>query len=195
MTFLSSRVVQAALLMLMIWTNAANAFTVPPYGPSFWNSSSRQYYNNCYNYSTNVATNTFAQPGAAFAGNRNHITSANMNCPAVTWFAALDGTVGYAEGQSSLRFMGNTDPGTCALGGTKVALVIDPGYDYHWYRLDSNNRWSHKRGQTQAKDRDESGHYIYNPETANRAGYTEFCGYFCTASSAAQQNTGLAQVQ
>lgn len=182
----------------LISANIANAFVVPPYGPSFWNTSSRQYYNNCYNYSTNVATNTFAQPGRAYFGYAP-LNSSNMNCLAATWSAALDGTVGYTD-FSSLQYLGAS--GTCDSGYTKLALVIDPGYDYHWYRRDSNNWWSHKRGGTAAKNVDESGYWISNPETADRVGYTDFCGYFCTASFGenindvwvGKQNGGIAKI-
>ncbi|EPX54980.1 hypothetical protein D187_009719 [Cystobacter fuscus DSM 2262] len=31
--------------------------------PSYWNGNDRQGSNNCYNYTNNKATNTFAQPG------------------------------------------------------------------------------------------------------------------------------------
>jgi hypothetical protein len=65
-----------------------------------------------------------------------------------------------------------------------VALsVVTPNtgryWDFHWYRQDDNGRWSHKIGTSPARDTDASGVQITNPETANRAMYTEFCGYFC----------------
>jgi len=34
----------------------------------------------------------------------------------------------------------------CENGSFKVALVIDPGIDYHWYRQNSDGTWSHKPG-------------------------------------------------
>jgi len=59
-----------------------------------------------------------------------------------------------------------------------VALVVFPGYDYHWYRLDSDGMWSHKPGRTPARNTDNSLQPIANPELADRGPYTEFCGYF-----------------
>jgi hypothetical protein len=60
-----------------------------------------------------------------------------------------------------------------------VALVVSPGEDFHWYRRDVNGYWSHKFGSSEATDVDFSGNKITNPETADRAEYTDFCGYFC----------------
>jgi hypothetical protein len=67
-----------------------------------------------------------------------------------------------------------------------IALVIDPGTDYHWYRKDKNGKWTHKPGGTAATNLDNSGNPITDPETANRGGYTDFCGYFCICSSATE---------
>jgi hypothetical protein len=61
----------------------------------------------------------------------------------------------------------------------KVALVIWPGRDFHWYRLDRTGRWSHKPGVTPASDVDNSGNPIADPRTANRGPYTVFCGCYC----------------
>jgi hypothetical protein len=61
---------------------------------------------------------------------------------------------------------------------------MDPGVDYHWYRLDNNGRWSHKPGHGDATDKDASGKPITNPETADRnypgngVDYKDFCGYY-----------------
>ncbi len=65
----------------------------------------------------------------------------------------------------------------------KVALVIAPGYDYHWYRQDSDGGWSHKRGLTSVDFRDASGQYISDPYTCDRSygyplNYSTWCGYF-----------------
>jgi hypothetical protein len=67
-----------------------------------------------------------------------------------------------------------------------VALVVAPGpgfVDFHWYRLQKEGFWGHKPGQTEARNIDQSGAVIYNPETANRGPYTLFCGYFYGCNS------------
>ena len=142
----------------------------PTYTPGFWNDASTvQYGNNCYNYGNNVRTDTFAQPGRASTG-----TAASMSCTDV-YAAAL------ADGLEALP-----SSGVCPGGQDKVALVVDPGTDYHWYRQDSDGMWTHKPGQTQATNLDNSGNPISNPETADRCGsflcYTDFCGYMCSCS-------------
>jgi hypothetical protein len=79
------------------------------------------------------------------------------------------------------------DPPPAKPGYYPVALVSDPGVDYHWYRLDSNGRWSHKPGNTDATDVDASGNLITDPKTADRDygryNYSTFCGYFYVPSA------------
>jgi len=147
----------------------------PAYNPTYWNDCSGpepcapwgtctaviQCNNNCYNYANNKRTDTFAQPGLAGAG---HEFSAD--CAGITAGALADALV--------------EATGACSGCCHRVALVIWPGTDYHWYRLDKNGRWSHKPGHTPVRDVDESNQPITNPETADRGGYTVFCGYFCS---------------
>lgn len=137
---------------------------------SFWNSDSYVcYWNNCYNYGTNRKTNTFAQPGRG-SGHPNNI----MQCANVVQAARYDGA---------------HDRYDCFPDSEKprplMALVVDPGWDYHWYRYQYIQffglklyLWGHKPGHTKAKITDNSGNIIWNPETCNRGGYTDFCGYF-----------------
>jgi hypothetical protein len=132
------------------------------FNPAFWNTSSVQPYNNCYNYGTNRRTDTFAQPGRATCAG-----TSTMQCANVTAGARSDG--------------GLTVP-TCAPAGEAprwyMALVVAPGYDYHWYRKARNGFWGHKPGSTAAKNTDNNGVVITNPQTCARAPYTNFCGYW-----------------
>lgn len=138
---------------------------LPSFTPSVWNDGGTyQYNNNCYNYATNRRTNTFAQPGRA-AGAQ----ASTMSCSAVKAAAIADGLQPVSAPDGSwmdINFKG------------VAALVVAPGYDYHWYRRDENGQWTHKPGQTPATNRDNSGNIITDPETANRGIYTDFCGYF-----------------
>jgi hypothetical protein len=65
----------------------------------------------------------------------------------------------------------------------KGALVVDPGNDYHYYRLNDEGYWSHKPGYKPSTIYDASGVLVTNPEKANRnygrLNYKDFCGYFC----------------
>lgn len=151
------RLVQAAAAWL--------ARCIPVYDPAKWNEpASVRHSNNCYNYATDIRTDTFAQPGRASG---NQYTS--IDCAAVGAGAVSDGLTA-------------TD---CDLGcGCRdcchqVALVIWPGYDYHWYRHDQDGTWSHKPGGTAATNLDNSGNVITDPRTADRGGYTVFCGCYC----------------
>ena len=66
----------------------------------------------------------------------------------------------------------------CPEGTYKVALVIAPGQDYHWYRQDDDGYWSHKPGITPVTREDESEDVIVDPQIADRGAYTQFVGYY-----------------
>lgn len=139
---------------------------VPPYSPTYWNDGGTvQYNNNCYNYGNNKRTDTFAQPGRA----------AGAMYTSLTCTSVYNGAI--ADGLKPLPASG-----TCLSKKDKVALVVAPDWDFHWYRLDSGGMWSHKPGGTQATNLDNSNNSIANPETADRGPYTDFCGYFCSCS-------------
>lgn len=154
----------------------------PKYEPEKWNDdgpwgidctcdlateTKKQCKNNCYNYATNIQTNTYAQPGRASGKMFSRI-----NCAEVTAAAIADGLIKLQDGK---------DP--CPKCCFKVALVIAPGTDYHWYRQDDNGKWSHKPGKTAATNLDNSGNEIGDPSTADRGPYTDFCGYFCVCET------------
>ena len=164
----------AICFVMAIVLGSAGCCRISPYSPAFWNDGSTvQYGNNCYNYGNNKRTDTFAQPGRRSGDYPNP-----MACADVTAAAISDGIIALPAS------------GICPDTEEKIALVVDPGTDYHWYRLDDNGMWSHKPGGTQATNLDNSGNPISNPETADRCGgwlcYTDFCGYFCSCSSNVQ---------
>ncbi|NGZ10876.1 MAG: hypothetical protein CV088_16065 [Nitrospira sp. LK70] len=137
------------------------------FNPGFWNDPAHIGRNNCYNYASNRRTDTFAQPGRA-TGHQATI----MDCSHVTTGALSDGL--------HHRF-------DCFPDSEKprwlMALVIAPGYDYHWYRSQKEGFWGHKPGGTAARNVDNNGAIVWNPETAARGPYTQFCGYFYACKS------------
>jgi hypothetical protein len=141
------------------------AADAPPYNPGKWNVPSVQPYNNCYNYANDQITNTLAQPGKAHG-----VPITALNCGGVQPSAQADGLAPAANFSSALG------PGK----GWYVALVIWPGMDYHWYRQDNVGCWSHKPGGTAARNTDDSGNPITDPQTCNRGPYTVFCTYMIT---------------
>ncbi len=137
-------------------------YEVGAFNPSFWNGADYIRRNNCYNYASNKRTNTFAQPGRG----SGHIYT-SLTCASVSQAALSD------------RLHRRYD---CLPDSEKprwlVALVIAPGYDYHWYRKQREGFWGHKPGGTAARNTDNNGVVITNPETCARGPYTQFCGYF-----------------
>ncbi len=146
---------------------------IPSYEPSTWNDANGvQYNNNCYNYACDLKTGTYAQPGQASGNFYSAIDCAEVGAGAVS-----DGLVEV-----------DCDAGCgCSECRHQVALAIRPGGfdggDYHWYRKDRDGRWSHKVGGSPATNLDNSGNIITDPRTADRGGYTIFCGCYCVDKS------------
>lgn len=131
----------------------------PLYEPTWWNDGGqRQRHNNCYNYGVNYRTDTFAQPGRASGAMYAAITAADVKAGAVS------------DGLIDSPYANNNPPDE----GQLVALVIWPGHDFHWYRMNRNCSWSHKPGSTQVTNRDNSGAGIRDPRSADRGPYSEF---------------------
>ncbi|XP_061172956.1 uncharacterized protein LOC133182216 [Saccostrea echinata] len=138
--------------------------------PSRWNSNSMiQEQNNCYNYATDIITNTFAQPGRASGYNYPSTTGQNLQ-----YSSELDGLVRVEPPSEQCLPVPNRN---------LVALVIWPGMDYHFYRLDSDGTFSHKPGQTIARNYDNSGETITDPRSADRGPYTTFHCFMETSSN------------
>lgn len=134
----------------------------PVYEPNWWNDAGqKQFNNNCYNYATNYRSDTFAQPGRAAGAMYTALT-----CAAVLPAAEADAL--------------ENSPGAnnkCPPEGHLVALVVAPGFDFHWYRKGRNGLWSHKPGGTAVTNLDNSGKLIIDPRTADRGFYTDFCTF------------------
>ncbi|ERN41916.1 hypothetical protein KR51_00014500 [Rubidibacter lacunae KORDI 51-2] len=146
---------------------------VETFNPRFWNGSSVVRENNCYNYATNRRTNTFAQPGRATG-----TYPWPVDCDSVRAAAISDGAK-YGSSPSGFR---SCQPDS-EIPRWYMVMVIWPGYDYHWYRKQKEGYWGHKLGKEPARNTDNSGKVIYDPETCDRGPYTEFCNYFISGKS------------
>jgi hypothetical protein len=134
----------------------------PLYEPAWWNDGGpRQYNNNCYNYATDYRTDTFAQPGLAAGAMYTALT-----CAAVRPAAVADDLLDRPGANNR-----------CPKEGHLVALVVAPGFDFHWYRKGRNGLWTHKPGGTPVTNLDNSGATIPDPRTADRGPYTDFCTF------------------
>jgi hypothetical protein len=148
------------------WPVRVKCRCAPLYEPDWWNDAAsggaRQYSNNCYNYATDYRTDTFAQPGLA----SGQMYPFPISCAGVRPAAVRDDLI--------------DNPGAdnrCPEEGHLVALVVGPGFDFHWYRLGRNGLWTHKPGGTPVTNLDNSGALITDPRTADRDGYTDFCTF------------------
>ena len=98
---------------------------------SAWNDGDGiQHNNNCYNYGCDIQTNTYAQPGRAH-GITLSLSDLN-DCTAVHNGAVADG----------LKSVDCNQGCGCEECQHQVALVLSPGWDYHWYRKDRDGRWT-----------------------------------------------------
>ena len=72
----------------------------------------------------------------------------------------------------------------CIPSHYKGALVVAPGRDYHYYRQNDDNTWTHKPGYKPSTNLDSKNNFILNPRKASRdyggtLNYKNFCGYLC----------------
>lgn len=126
--------------------------------------------NNCYNYSCNVATNSFAQPGRM----QGYFLPQNFTGDDVVKGAKMDGLLFVADAKAPISSLNGRQDGA---EGHYVALLISPADpsvswpgDYHWVRCDIGtpyNSWSQKDGGDQVTNFDFAGKPITNPATAN----------------------------
>lgn len=149
---------------------------------------------NCYSYASNVIDSklvelcrqkgmnsscrqNFHQPGA-LNGDRFALNATERrSCPIVEKLMLSD-----IPNAQKTDFISK-----CPTGTSKIALVVDPGEDYHFYRQDNNGMWSHKDGSNKAKRYDALKRDIFNPQLASRdyrwqgsdLNYTDFCGFYC----------------
>jgi hypothetical protein len=163
----------------------------PKFEPERWNNRREiRETHNCFAYAMNVndpkqvmncqqnkdCNVPFHQPGSA-SGHNGFSSVRNKTCSEMV--ARILGD------NPGIRMIGFTDQ--CPVETSKIAIVVDPKEDYHFFRQDTNGLWSHKPGGTAVTDKDSSGRPIYDPKLANRnylAGgghlnYNKFCSYLC----------------
>ena len=144
------------------WPHRERCRCAPLYEPNWWNDGGqKQFNNNCYNYATDYRTDTFAQPGLAAGAEYTALT-----CASVRPAALADDLIDSPNVKNK-----------CLKEGHLVALVIAPGFDFHWYRKGRTGYWTHKPGGTPATNVDNSNNPILDPRTANRGPYTDFCTF------------------
>lgn len=141
---------------------------------------------NCYAYALNAFVNPYPdEPGWPFAiqpGGSEDVNNYRKNdflAPSVFLSMVAIDSINFHFGFEPI---GRNEK--CKEGWYKVALVFDPGHDYHWYRQNPDGTWSHKPGLNPVTNLDASGKTIFDPEKCNRVGgstlgnYPYFYGYF-----------------
>jgi hypothetical protein len=170
----------------------------PLYEPEKYNNDPAIYKShNCYSYGMNViddklvqfcrkndgknCRSRFHQPGALHGDRFALNASERRKCPVVEKLMKSD-----IPQISKTSFYSE-----CPRGMSKIALVVDEGEDYHYYRQDADGMWSHKDGSNKVKRYDANKVPIFNPETASRnytpqgsdLNYEDFCGFYCVPRS------------
>jgi len=139
------------------------AVTFPSLSPILsWNVPEIQPDNNCYNFATDIRTDTFAQPG-------EDLTQADYYCPNLTSACVSDGLQAGVD-------LGDLCHTSGLPAGHVIALLAWPNTDFHFVRLQPDGMWAHKGGWDPATTLDESGRPITDPRTADWGPYV-FCGF------------------
>ena len=155
------------------------------YDPDKWNNNPNKENINCYSYSINYIDNTLKKkPRPGYYTGQPNLLKGDYDCSKFDKMLKKE-VVGIYK--SSLNEK-------CKCDYHKIALVFDnegDKQDFHFYRQDNNDMWSHKPGSNNVRNTDDSGDLIYDPESADRDyrdytndedsgyNYDVFCGYYC----------------
>lgn len=153
-----------------------------PYQPEIWNYNPVLNKTNCYAYALNCQvfpnSNTLVKslnPG--HLANMPDLTKEQINKDYILYCIQMD-----AENAGFIfEEIGKFEK--CSENSYKVALVLHPGNDFHWYRQNPDGTWSHKLASFEAENLDASGNLIYDPENADRyytdnLNYSLFIGFY-----------------
>jgi hypothetical protein len=149
----------------------------PTYNPNYWNNNKNiKNNNNCYSYSVNNKNLKFGKPQPGYFARFNHIQNNQYKC--AYFFKRILNDIPSVYLTSFKQ--------KCKNGFTKAFFAIDSNkneHDYHFYRQDNNQLWSHKPGTTNVINYDAQYKIIKNPLNANR-NYTSYnydkpCFFFC----------------
>ena len=158
------------------------------YEPNKWHKKNVQQYNNCYSYAINKIDPSLKQkpyPGY-FSGNDRKYQK--------TWGCDILNDMMKKDIPEIHEIQGDQK---CPCGFHKIMLFVDDHgskKDFHYYRQDFPDSWSHKPGSNKVTKYDRNGNLIYDPIMANRDyrinnkessgfNYNKFCGQFCVKNS------------
>jgi hypothetical protein len=148
------------------------------YNPKLWNNNiDIRNSHNCYSYALGKIIKKLkskAQPG--YASGFNYIEKSDYDCKKFRERMKKDSPGSYLEKFDT----------ACYPGFYKIFLALDPGNDYHWWRMNKDGYWSHKPGSSKVTNLDASGNTIINPLLSNRdfkhRNYHKPCFFACIYS-------------
>jgi hypothetical protein len=148
----------------------------PVYQPERWNTNPKLLKsNNCMSYAFNRPMGSnghYRSNGLPQPDGTKHFDMSKQTCDTIN---------GYAKSKWGAKDL--DEKGCCSKGYHKVALVLSPNVDYHWYRQDTDpatgqpSGWSCKLGGGIVTNQ-AGGNPITDPATANPA-YPVDCGQLC----------------
>jgi hypothetical protein len=150
----------------------------PKFKPYKWNNNNLvKNNNNCYSYSVNNKSyNKDGKPQPGYFSGFEHIPEDQYKCNKFYKRISSDNPSIYLTSFKN----------KCSKGFHKAFFAIDPkkdDHDYHFYRQDNNQLWSHKPGKTSVINIDANEKLIKNPLTASRDykfySYSKPCFFFC----------------
>ena len=158
----------------------------PTYNPNYWNNNKNiKNNNNCYSYSVNYKNHKYGKPQPGYFSKFNHIQNKQYKC--VSFFKRILNDIPSVYLTSFKQ--------KCKKGFHKAFFAIDSNkneHDYHFYRQDNNQLWSHKPGTTNVINYDSEYKIIKNPYTANRNyihyNYDKPCFFFCVNNKFGKTN-------
>ena len=158
--------------------NSPLSYSEHSYDPDKWNKDDKiRETNNCYAYAMGKIVNGLeSKPQPGYASGFKYSNTRNFECS--SYFDRL-------KKDNPGSYLSQFDK-SCIPGFYKVFLALDIGNDYHWWRQDSNQLWSHKPGSTNVVNLDASGNLINNPLKSNRKfktrNYYKPCFFACINS-------------
>ncbi len=156
------------------------------YSPKYWNHNKNiKNNNNCYSYAVNYKNKKYGKPQPGYFAKFNHIQNKQYKC--VSFFKRILNDIPSVYLTSFKQ--------KCKKGFHKAFFAIDSNkneHDYHFYRQDNNQLWSHKPGTTNVINYDADYKIIKNPYKANR-NYTTYnydkpCFFFCVNNKFGKTN-------
>lgn len=154
-----------------------------------WNYPGYKQYNNCYSYALNEPDITLRHK--RYPGSSSH-SDRDFNIYTCNYFEHL-----LKKDYPTIKKTNNFHRCPCDKKYNMMAMVVADGNtpynadeddDFHFYRLDNNNKWSHKQGSKKISYTDARNEQISDPKIANHyykkynrgsKNYNKFCGYYC----------------